>query len=233
MTGRSRARPRREPQLVLAAQRSPAGREALIEAFQPLIASVARLYRDSPGVGHDELMQDGAVGLLRALERFDPARGTPFWGYASWWVRQAMQQLVSELTRPVVLSDRAARHLTQVRDARRKHVRDHGREPTSGEVAADTGLSRGQVDSLIVADRRARALDEPLPTPEGGGETYGELLADPFAEDAYDRVPSASTPRTCPPCSGSSMSASARSCARASASGETSRRSVRSAPASE
>src|SRR5205807_7326204 len=61
--------------------------------------------------------------------------------------------------------------------------------PTSGEVAADTGLSRGQVDSLIVADRRARALDEPLPTPEGGRGTYGELLADPLAEDAYDRVP--------------------------------------------
>jgi len=47
-----------------------------------------------------ELLQEGVVGLLRALERFAPDRGIPFWGYATWWVRQAMQQLVSELTRP-------------------------------------------------------------------------------------------------------------------------------------
>ena len=180
---------RREAQLVLAAKSSAAERDALIEAFLPLTGSVARLYRGSAGVGHDELMQEGAVGLLRALERFDPARGTPFWGYASWWVRQAMQQVVSELTRPVVLSDRAVRQLTRVRNARREHVRAHGKEPTSSEVAADTGLSRVQVDSLIVADRRAQALDEPLPRLEGGGGTYGELLADPLAEDAYDRVP--------------------------------------------
>jgi DNA-directed RNA polymerase sigma subunit (sigma70/sigma32) len=51
-------------------------------------------------------MQEGVVGLLRALERYDPELETPFWAYASWWVRQAMQQLVSELSRPVVVPDR-------------------------------------------------------------------------------------------------------------------------------
>jgi hypothetical protein len=61
-------------------------RGALIEAFTPLIGNVARGYRGASGVGRAELMQQGVVGLLRALERYDPELETPFWAYASWWV---------------------------------------------------------------------------------------------------------------------------------------------------
>ena len=64
----------------------------------PLIGSVARIYAHAPRRRSRELMQEGVVGLLRALERYDPDLGTPFWAYASWWVRQAMQQVVSELS---------------------------------------------------------------------------------------------------------------------------------------
>ena len=70
-----------------------AAREELVEAFTPLIASMARRYRNARRVDRGELMQEGVVGLLRALERYDPEVG-PFWPYASWWVRQAMQRLV-------------------------------------------------------------------------------------------------------------------------------------------
>ena len=84
------------------------GRGALLEAFTPMIVTVARGNRGASGVGRAELMQEGVVGLLRALERYDPELETPFWAYASWWGRQAMQQLVSELSRPVVVPDRAA-----------------------------------------------------------------------------------------------------------------------------
>ena len=86
-------------ELVLAAKECRGeARGALIEAFTPLIGNVARGYRGASGVGRAELMQEGVVGLLRALERYDPELETPFWAYASWWVRQAMQQLVSELS---------------------------------------------------------------------------------------------------------------------------------------
>jgi RNA polymerase sigma factor (sigma-70 family) len=96
-----------ERELVLAAKECRGeARGALLEAFTPLIGSVARGYRGASGVGRAELMQEGVVGLLRALERYDPELETPFWAYASWWVRQAMQQLVSELSRPVVVPDR-------------------------------------------------------------------------------------------------------------------------------
>jgi DNA-directed RNA polymerase sigma subunit (sigma70/sigma32) len=86
-----------ERELVLAAQREGgAAREGVLEAFAPLIASMARRYGGNVSVQRDDLIQEGAAGLLRALERYDAERGVPFWGYASWWVRQAMQQLVSE-----------------------------------------------------------------------------------------------------------------------------------------
>ncbi|MEN3282379.1 MAG: polymerase primary sigma factor [Solirubrobacteraceae bacterium] len=180
-----------ERALVAAAQAdAPGSRESLVETFVPLIASVARIYRGSPAVDRAELMQAGTLGLLRALERFDGELGPPFWAYASWWVRESMQQLVSELERPVVLSDRALRQLARVRDAHREHLQRHGREPSCAELASGAGLAREQVERLIAAERRPRALEEPVGGDSDGGSTFADLVADPAAEDAYDRVPS-------------------------------------------
>jgi RNA polymerase sigma factor (sigma-70 family) len=152
----------------------------------PSIAGVASRYRNARAVDHEELMQEGVVGLLRALERFDAARGTPFWAYASWWVRQAMQQLVSELGRPIVMSDRALRQLARIKDARGKHLQAHSCEPSTGDLAAAAGLDARQVQRLMAADRPSRGFEEPL-----GGESpgvFGDLVADPRAEDAFEAV---------------------------------------------
>ena len=112
-----------ERRLVEAAQAGDRrAREELVEAFLPLIASVARVYRGSSAITRVELMQEGVVGLLRALERYDPSLGVPFWGYAAWWVRHAMQQLIAELTRPMVLSDRALRQLSQLKRAHAEYL---------------------------------------------------------------------------------------------------------------
>ena len=178
-----------ERALVAAAQTGDQrARARLVEAFLPLIVSVARPYRESPRIERIELLQEGVVGLLRALERFDPARGTPFWAYASWWVRQAMQQLVSELTRPVVLSDRALRQLARVRDAHDEAVRQAGVEPTRAQLSERTGLSREQLDNLLALERVPRSTDEPVEAEDGAIGTFGELLVDPLAEGAYERV---------------------------------------------
>jgi RNA polymerase primary sigma factor len=184
---RRRISPIDEQQLVRAAQRSPCPeRDQLVESFMPLIGSVARTYRVSPCVERAELMHAGVVGLLRALERYDPELGTPFWAYASWWVRQAMQQLVSEMIRPVVLSDRAVRQLAHVNHARRSHMGQHGCQASTSALEAKTGLSAGQIDSLTAAGRTPRQLNEPVRGSEGA--TLGSQLADESAEDAYDRV---------------------------------------------
>src|SRR4051794_23599435 len=126
-----------------------AARRQLVENFMPLVAGVAHVYRNTGAVDRIELMQEGVVGLLRALERFDLERGTPFWGYASFWVRQAMQQLVAELTRPVVMSDRALRQLARVKQARRDHVQEQKSEPSTSDLSGRTGIAREQIERLV------------------------------------------------------------------------------------
>lgn len=162
-------------------------RAELVEAFLPLIGSVARNYRGSPQITRNELMQEGVVGLLRALERYDSTLGVPFWAYASWWVRQAMQQLVAELTRPVVMSDRALRHLSQIKDAHAELQRDRD-TATLTRLSERTGLQAEQVANLIAADRPPKAIEEQIHSEEGEIGTFGELLVDPLAEDEYEQV---------------------------------------------
>jgi RNA polymerase sigma factor (sigma-70 family) len=160
-----------------------------VNTYLPMITSVAHAYRRSTAVGRDELTQEGVVGLLRALERYDPERGVPFWGYASWWVRQAMQHVVSELSHPIVLSDRALRQLARIKDARRRFEQTYRRAATSAELSAIVDLPRAQVERLLGTERTARGLDEPAGAEAVDGTTVGDLLADPPAEEAYDRVP--------------------------------------------
>jgi len=186
---RLRLSPAAEQQLVRAAIAGDRrARADLVEACLPLIGAVARNYRASSQVTRLELVQEGVVGLLRALERYDPEIGTPFWAYASWWVRQAMQQLISELTRPVVLSDRALRQLTQLKEAHAELGREQGGPPTLEQLSARTGLEHDQLANLLAVDRPPRALEEPLEGEEGVVGTFGELIADPLAEDEYERV---------------------------------------------
>jgi RNA polymerase primary sigma factor len=174
--------------LVQAARAGDArARARLVESYMPLIASTARIYRTGQ-IQRVELLQEGVVGLLRALERFDPARGVPFWGYASWWVRQAMQQLVAELTKPVVLSDRALRHLARLKDAHSDVMRESGREPSRAELAERSGLSTEQVADLLATERAPRSLHDAGEGHDGELGTFGELLVDPLAEYEYERV---------------------------------------------
>jgi RNA polymerase primary sigma factor len=158
----------------------------LVEAFLPAILGVAGRFPTALGVERQELVQEGVVGLLFAARRFDCRRQTPFWSYASFWVRKAMQELVADLTRPVALSDRAVRALALLRVARREHLQAHGSEPTDDELSRATGLTRAHVESLQATERRPRALEELLG--EADGATVGDALPDPASERHYEQV---------------------------------------------
>jgi RNA polymerase sigma factor (sigma-70 family) len=99
-----------------------------------------------------------------------------------------MQELVAELTRPVVLSDRAVRMLAQLRAARRAHVQSHSRQPTNVELSSVTGLTLAQIDSLAATDRMPRAFEETVGTGEEVTTTVGETIVDPAAEREYEQV---------------------------------------------
>jgi RNA polymerase sigma factor (sigma-70 family) len=180
--------PQRERELVAAASSDATACANLVDAFLPAVASVARIYRGTAGVERAELLQGGVLGLLRAVRRFEPGLGVPFWAYASWWVRQAMQQLVSEVTGPAVLSDRAQRSLARIQDGRRTYVQEHGRRPTLDELAERAGLPPAQVESLLVIERTPLSLNEPVSGADELSWTLGDLIADPVAEEAYEQV---------------------------------------------
>jgi RNA polymerase sigma factor (sigma-70 family) len=162
--------------------------EQLVNSFLPAIGSIARRFDAGGGVRRSELMQEGVAGLLFAAKRYDPRLKTPFWGYASFWVRKAMQELVADLTRPVALSDHAVRGLAAIRAARRDHLQAYDAEPTNAELAAATGFTPAQLYSLLAADRTPRGFEEPLGADEGSAATFGETIADPEAEREYAHV---------------------------------------------
>ena len=181
----SRLSAEQERQLVVATEGGDtAACRELVEAFLPAIAAVARRFPTDARVQRNELIQEGVCGLLFAARRYDAGIGTPFWAYATFWVRKAMQELVAELARPVALSDHAVRGLARVRAARRTHVQAHGAEPTSAQLAAATGFTRTQLDDLLAIDQRPQSFDEPA----GDGGTLGDVVADPASEREYELV---------------------------------------------
>lgn len=180
----------RERELVVAAEGGDeeACRQ-LIQAFLPAIRGLARRFAAGGRVQLSELRQAGIAGLLFATRRYDPGTETPFWAYASFWVRKAMQDLLAEVTRPVVLSDHAVRGLAQIRAARGDYVAAHAAEPTADQLAAATGFTRVQVESLLAVERMPRGLDDPLGVDEEGvSATLGDTIADPEAEDEFQHV---------------------------------------------
>jgi RNA polymerase primary sigma factor len=186
-TGAERLTSQQETGLALAAEAGdPDAARKLVEAFLPSISGLARQFPTGAGVERQELVQEGVAGLLSAAQRYDPRLGTPFWAYASFWVRKAMQELVAQLTRPVVLSDRAVRGLAQIKSARREHLESNGVEPTIEELSRATGFTSGQLESLQAIDRTPRGMEERLS--EGATATVGDTIADPAAELAFDRV---------------------------------------------
>ena len=183
----SRGRPPEEDLIRAAKSGDARAREELIERLLPLIVSIARSFRVE-GVDFGDLIQEGCVGLLRALERFDPDRGTPFAAYATWWIRFSLQELRSDFMRPLRLPPQALRQLSQLKSEHARLYAAEGHEPSLDELAERTGIDREQVEALVRADGSVRSLFEPVEA--GGGEVgvLGDLLEDPFSADAFEEA---------------------------------------------
>jgi RNA polymerase primary sigma factor len=110
-------------------------REELIERMLPLVSSIARGYRTA-GLERADLVQEGCVGILRALRRFDPDRGVPFPAYAALWIRQAIQELRSDFIRPLRLPPKALRQLAQLKSEHYRVYANEHRDASHAELAA-------------------------------------------------------------------------------------------------
>jgi RNA polymerase sigma factor (sigma-70 family) len=164
-----------------------AAREELIERLLPLVHSTARRYR-TEGLEQADLLQDGIVGLLRALQRFDPERGVPFAAFATWWIRQSLQEARSDFMRPLRLPPKALRQLSQLKSEHQRIYQGERRSARVAELAERTNIELEQAEALLVADARERSLDEPIGTKDTELGTLGDLLEDPLSAAAYEDV---------------------------------------------
>jgi RNA polymerase sigma factor (sigma-70 family) len=173
------------------ARRAQAGdsgaREELIRRLLPLVHSTARRYR-TEGLEQADLLQEGIVGLLRALQRFDPERGVPFPAFATWWIRQSLQEARSDFMRPLRLPPKALRQLSQLKSEHQRIYQGERRSAEIGELADRTNIELAQAAALLGADARPRSLDEPVENTEGELGTLGDLLEDPLSAEAYEDV---------------------------------------------
>ena len=164
-----------------------AAREQLIDRLLPLVSSLARRFR-TEGLDQTDLIQEGIVGLLRALERYDPARGVPFAAYATWWIRQSLQEARSDFVRPFRLPPKALRQLSQLKSEHQRIYQAEQRSAGINELAERTSVELEQARALAAADARVRSLDEPIAAGEGEIGSLGDLLEDPLSADSYEQV---------------------------------------------
>jgi RNA polymerase nonessential primary-like sigma factor len=136
-------------------------RQHMIEANLRLVVTVARGYVGR-GVALLDLIAEGNLGLIRAVEKFEPERRLRFSTYAVWWIREAVQHAVMHHSRTVRVPVHVLREFAQVLRARREFVAAHGRLPGIEELARAVGKPTGEVAELFSATERIRSLDAPL-----------------------------------------------------------------------
>jgi RNA polymerase primary sigma factor len=154
-------------------------RRQLLEANLRLVVSIARRYMNR-GLSLLDLIQEGNIGLMKAVDRFQYQRGFKFSTYATWWVRQGITRAIADYGRTIRLPVHIFESLTQLRRERERLARDLDREPTPAELADRLHVPVAKVELLLSAGRQPVSLDAPIG--EGQDAGVGDLVANQMAE---------------------------------------------------
>lgn len=157
----------------LSQQGDAAARQRIVEANMRLVISIARAYR-SKAVPLEDLIQEGAIGLMHAVERFDPEKGFRFSTYATHWVRQSIGRALDNKAKAIRIPAHISQTLRKIEREKAKLTRDLGGEPSQEELAIAMGITPRKLSALYQCAREMVSLDTKIG--ENDNTTLGGLL---------------------------------------------------------
>jgi RNA polymerase primary sigma factor len=161
-------------------------REEMIKANLRLVVKIAREYEDY-GVPLLDLINEGNIGLMKAVERFDPAKGAKLSTYAAWWIKQAIRRALSNQSKTIRLPVHVGDKLLHMRRAAMKLQEELGREPTDEELGQTLQMTPLRVAELRSAGTRPSSLDAPI----GGdddSDQFADIVKDERADTPYQQL---------------------------------------------